>query len=310
MLRIIFIRFAQAVPALLGITLLAILLVPAGDAAVLLGGQRVSQETVEAMKAERGIDLPWHARYTHQLKLLASGRLKSDYSGEPVFPVLFNKFKMTVVLAFSAMLVATLLGLIAGCIAAWNRGKLLDRALMSLAISGISTPVFVFAFLLIAVFVMNMRLLPLAYTKSDAGLLPYLMLHALTLGVRSGSYLSRMVRSTILEVLGEDYILFARAKGLSALPVFMKHALRNAMLPIVTIIGLDLGSYLAGSIITEVIFSWPGIGKEIYDAIGLRDTPMIFGGVLFVAVVFLIVNMLVDISYRWLDPRLRKEEHA
>jgi len=242
---------------------------------------------------------------------------------------LAQRFPATFELAVAAMLFALIIGIPAGVLAALNRGKLADTAFMIVALSGVSFPVFWLAIILIYVFAVNLSWLPPS-GRLDVSLsfqpvtgfyvldgllrgrpaitldaLEHLVLPAIALGTIPLAIVVRMTRSAMLEVLSQDYVRTARAKGLMPRLVVNKHALRNALLPVVTVVGLSFGALLSGAILTETVFSWPGIGKWIYDAISARDYPIIQGGVLFVAFVFVVVNLLVDLSYALIDPRIQ-----
>ncbi len=254
---------------------------------------------------------------------------RSIYSFIPVRDGLLQRFPATVELALMAMLFAVVVGVPLGVIAALKRGTFTDTAVTIVALAGVSFPVFWLGIIFIYIFAVNLGWLPssgrigVEYTISSKtglyvldGLLQgrwdfardairHLIMPAVAVGTIPLAIVVRMTRSSMLEVLGQDYIRTASAKGLSPRSVTLKHALRNAMLPVITIIGLSFGSLLSGAILTETVFSWPGIGRWIYQAIASRDYPIIQGGVLFVALVFVIVNLLVDLSYSLIDPRIQ-----
>ncbi len=254
---------------------------------------------------------------------------RSIFNFVPVWSGLMQRFPATFELAVAAMLFAVVLGIPAGVIAALKRGTLVDTAIMFAALAGVSFPVFWLAIILIYIFAVNLGWLPpsgrigvefaiepitgfyvldgllqgrLAFSW-DA--LKHLVLPGVALGTIPLAIVVRMTRSAMLEVLSQDYVRTARAKGLAQPIIVNKHALRNALLPVVTVIGLSFGSLLSGAILTETVFAWPGIGKWVYDAIASRDYPIIQGGVLFVAFIFVLVNMLVDLSYAFIDPRIQ-----
>ena len=242
---------------------------------------------------------------------------------------LWQRFPATFELAVAAMIFAVIIGIPAGVLAALNRGKILDTALMFGALAGVSFPVFWLAIIMIYVFAVNLGWLPpsgrldvtlrlepvTGFYVLDSLLrgrldltwnaLKHLVLPGIALGTIPLAIIVRMTRSSMLEVLSQDYIRTAKAKGLMRSLVVNKHALRNALLPVVTVIGLSFGALLSGAILTETVFAWPGIGKWIYDAISSRDYPIIQGGVLFVATVFVLVNLVVDLSYALIDPRIQ-----
>ncbi len=210
-------------------------------------------------------------------------------------------FPNTVELASAAILVALLIGIPLGILAALRPGSGLDLTVMVLALLGVSMPVFWFGLLAILVFSVGLGWLPVA----GKGTLAHLLLPAVTLGVNATALLARMTRGTLLEVLSQDYIRTARAKGLAERVVVYKHALRNALIPVVTIAGLEFGTLLAGAVITETIFAWPGLGQLLVGAILARDYPVVQGAVLLIAFTFILVNLMVDLLYAWIDPRVR-----
>jgi ABC-type dipeptide/oligopeptide/nickel transport system permease component len=201
------------------------------------------------------------------------------------------------------MLLATIIGLTLGVLSAYKPGGIADRFALGVAYLGISFPVYWVGLLLILLFAVTLRWLP----PSGYGSLRFLVLPALTLGMRSIAFLARMTRSAMLEALNADFVRTARAKGLSETVVTLKHALRNALIPVITVLGLDFGAYLTGSILTETIFSWPGIGRYVVNAISRRDLPAIQGTVLFLSTVFVLVNLLTDLAYAKADPRVQYE---
>jgi ABC-type dipeptide/oligopeptide/nickel transport system permease component len=206
-------------------------------------------------------------------------------------------------LAGAAMLLATVVGLTLGVLSARKPGGLADRFALGVAYLGISFPVYWVGLLLILLFAVTLKWLP----PSGFGRPKFLILPALTLGMRSIAFLARMTRSSMIEALSADFVRTARAKGLSERVVTLKHALRNALIPVITVLGLDFGAYLTGSILTETIFSWPGIGRYVVNAISRRDLPAIQGAVLFLSTVFVIVNLITDLAYAKADPRVSYE---
>jgi peptide/nickel transport system permease protein/oligopeptide transport system permease protein len=213
---------------------------------------------------------------------------------------LLKRFPATLRLAGAAMLFATVTGVLLGVYGAWRPGSGPDRFAAFLAYLGVSFPVYWVGLLLILVFAVYLRWLP---PSGSAGL-KHLILPAVTLGMRSVAIISRMTRAATLEALRSDFVRTARAKGLGELPVVFRHALRNALLPVITVLGLDFGSYLTGSILTETIFSWPGVGRYVLNAIEKRDLPAVQGSILFLSVVFVLVNLLTDLAYAKVDPRV------
>lgn len=299
-------RLLLTIPVLLGIatiTFVLIYVIP-GDPTSSIVGERVSPETVKQIKAEMGLDKPFHIQYISYLFRILHGNLGRSFSTkQPVSEAIIEKFPNTLRLAITAMMIAIILGISIGIFAAIKRGSPWDRLVMILAVFGISTPVFWFGLLLIFIFSIRLGWLP-ASGMGEGNLL-YLILPAATLGLRSVALIARITRTSMIEILGEDYITTARAKGLKERVVLINHALRNCLIPLVTIIGLDFGSYLNGSVLTETVFGWPGLGRYAVEGIMKRDIPVVMGTVLFGAFVFVIVNLIVDILYHFLDPRIR-----
>jgi ABC-type dipeptide/oligopeptide/nickel transport system permease component len=215
-----------------------------------------------------------------------------------------ERFPRTLVLALSAMLIAVVCGIGIGILSAWGRFPWLGRLLMTASLVGVSIPVFWLGLLLIYLFAIKLSILP--PSGYGGGSLEYLVLPALTLSFASMATVARVTRSGFLDTVHEDYVRTARAKGLDENLVMVKHVLRNALIPVITIVGTDFGSYLGGSVLTETIFGWPGLGRMIVQAILQRDFPVIQGAVLFMAILFVLVNLLVDLSYGAIDPRIRQ----
>jgi len=273
-----------------------------GDPAVLLAGEFATPETLEAIRARYGLDRPLPEQFLIYLEALLRGDLgESARSRRPVLEELQTYFPNTVELASAAILVALLTGIPLGILAALRPGSGLDLGVMILALIGVSMPVFWFGLLAILIFSVELGWFPVA----GKGTLAPLVLPAITLGVNATALLARMTRGALLEVLSQDYIRTARAKGLAERVVIFKHALRNALIPVVTVAGLEFGSLLAGAVITETIFAWPGLGQLLVGSILARDYPVVQGAVLLVATTFILVNLLVDLLYAWIDPRVR-----
>ena len=299
-------RLLTLVPVLLGVTLLSFLLlyVVPGDPVQAVAGERYDAAVLAELRAELHLDDPLPLRYGRFLAGLLRGDLGVSYvTREPVREAIAATFPNTMKLALAAMSIAVVLGVSLGTAAAARPGSLLDRAAMVSASAGVSVPVFWLGMVLIYLFSMKLRWLP----PSGQGGLDHLLLPAFTLGAASAALIARMTRSSLLEVLGQDYIRTARAKGLHPLRVLLVHGLRNALLPVVTVVGTDFGSYLSGSVLTEQIFAWPGLGRYTLEAVAKRDLPAIQGAILVMALVFVLVNLLVDLSYAWIDPRTRRE---
>jgi ABC-type dipeptide/oligopeptide/nickel transport system permease component len=238
---------------------------------------------------------------------LATGELgRSYYTNRKITDDILQKFPNTVKLACAAMLFASVLGIAMGVFAAVKRGTIWDRLIGLLSVGGISIPVFWLGLALMLIFAFYLPWLP--PSGMGDGSLWYIILPAVTLGTFSLSYIARVTRSSMLETLSQPYVAAARAKGLSEKEVVLKHALKNALIPIITLIGLDLGSYLNGAVLTETIFGWDGLGRYALDGILKRDYPVIMGVVLFGSLIFVTINLLVDISYHFLDPRVRVKD--
>ncbi|MCL6436610.1 MAG: ABC transporter permease [Leptolyngbyaceae cyanobacterium HOT.MB2.61] len=327
-------RLLGLLPVLLGITLLVFCflhLIP-GDPAVVLLGERATPEQLSALRERLGLNQPLPIQYLTFLgNLLRFDLGTSIISGIPIADELKSRFPATLELSAAAILVALVLGIPAGILAAVRKNSWLDNLMMTGSLVGVSLPVYWLGLLLIYLFSVDLQWLPPSGRISvDAGfsfqpitgfyvldallqldsnalkdILAHLVLPALALGTIPLAILARITRSALLETLSQDYIRTARAKGVPELWVIPRHALRNALLPVVTITGLQFGTLLGGAILTETIFSWPGIGSWIYDGIFTRDYPVVQGGVVFVAIAFVLVNLLVDISYALFDPRIQ-----
>jgi peptide/nickel transport system permease protein len=302
-------RVLLFIPTLLGITLITFILMQSlpGDPVLGMAGERANPETLARIRAELGQNRPLPLQYIGYLKLLSTGELgRSLYTNRRIAEDLLQKFPNTVKLALAAMLFASLFGIGMGVFAAVKRGTNWDRIVTLLSVGGISIPVFWLGLALMLVFAFYLRWLP--PSGMGNGSLLYIILPATTLGTFSLSYIARITRSSMLETLSQPYVAAARAKGLSEAEVVLKHALKNSFIPVITLIGLDLGSYLNGAVLTETIFGWDGLGRYALEGIMKRDYPVIMGVVLFGAVVFVVMNLLVDISYHFLDPRVRIKE--
>jgi peptide/nickel transport system permease protein len=304
-------RVLLFIPTLLGITLITFFLMQAlpGDPVQGMAGERANPETLARIRAELGSDRPLPLQYLGYLKLLAQGELgRSYYTNRKVSDDLLQKFPNTVRLALAAILFASVGGILLGIISAVKRDTAWDRFASILSIGGISLPVFWLGLSLMLVFALDLRWLP--PSGMGNGSVQYLILPAITLGTYSLAYIARITRTSMMESLSQPYVTAARAKGLPERVVVLKHALKNSLIPIVTLIGLDLGSYLNGAVLTETIFGWDGLGRYALDGIMKRDYPVIMGVVLFGAVVFVAMNLVVDLSYHVLDPRVRVKSES
>lgn len=254
------------------------------------------------LRANLGLDRPLFLQYLDYLGSIVRFDFgDSLFYGQPVADILIDRLPATIELALAAMLVALVIAIPAGTIAALRRGRGSDTGVMTFVLIGQSTPPFWAGILLILIFAVGLRVLP----ASGYGSLTHLVLPAITLAIYSVAVIARLLRSSLIDVLGSDYIRTARAKGLGTLGVVVGHGLRNAALPVVTVIGLEVGSLLGGAILTEQVFSWPGVGRLTVEAISNRDFPLVQATVLFFAATFVVVNLLVDLSYTFLDPRVR-----
>jgi ABC-type dipeptide/oligopeptide/nickel transport system permease component len=296
-------RLLLFLPTLFGtLTLVFFLihLVP-GDPVEVMLGETASGADKETLRHELGLDLPLWTQYTRFLSGLAFGDLgRSLYEQDSVATVVRARFPATLELTLTAMLLALLIAFPLGIIAALKRHSWTDRFSLLFSLLGVSMPNFWLGPLLIIVFSIELGWLPV----SGRGTWAHLFLPSATLGMAMAGILTRMIRSALLEVLHEDYIQTARAKGLSEQKVWLKHALRNSLLSVVTIIGLQFGALLTGSIITETIFTWPGLGRLTIQAIQTRDYPLVQGCILVIATSYLVINLMTDIVYRLVDPRI------
>lgn len=296
-------RLLLAIPTLFGVLVVAFLLlyVAPGDPVTAMIGERADPETIARLRAELRLDDPLPVRFGHYVGGVVRGDLGRSYiTNRPILQDVVERFPKTLQLAGAAMLLAAVLGVTLGIFSARRPGGLADRFALGIAYLGISFPVYWVGLLLILLFAVGLHWLP----PSGYGGLRFLVLPALALGMRSIAFLARMTRSAMLESLGADYIRTARAKGLGEWAVTAKHALRNALIPVITVFGLDFGAYLTGSILTETVFSWPGLGRYVVNAIARRDLPAIQGSVLFLSTVFVVVNLITDLAYAKADPRV------
>ena len=299
-------RVLLAIPTLAGVLVVVFLLlyVAPGDPVQEMVGERADAETIARLRRELRLDDPMPLQFAHYAGGVLSGDLGTSYiTGRPILQDVAERFPKTLLLAATAMVLAALVGISIGVVTARWPGGLLDRITLGAAYLGISFPVYWVGLLLILLFAVTLRWLP----PSGYGRAQYLVLPALALGSRSIAFLARVTRSSMLEVLGSDFVRTARAKGLVERTVVVRHALRNALIPVITVLGLDFGYYLTGSILTETIFSWPGLGRYVVNAISRRDLPAIQGSVLFLSVVFVAVNLLTDLAYAKADPRVSYE---
>ena len=303
MSRFILRRLLLAIPTLFGVLVVAflVLYVAPGDPVQSMIGERADSATISRLRAELKLDEPLHVRFGHYVGNVVQGDLGRSYiTNRPITRDIIERFPKTMQLAGAAMLFAAFAGISLGVLSARKPGGWSDRLALGIAYLGISFPVYWVGLLLILLFAVMLQWLP----PSGYGSWKFLILPALALGMRSIAYLARVTRSAMMEALSADYVRTGRAKGLTEKVVTLRHALRNAMIPIITVLGLDFGAYLTGSILTETIFSWPGIGRYVVNAIARRDLPAIQGAVLFLSAIFVLVNLLADIAYAKTDPRV------
>jgi len=320
------------VPVLIGVSVIVFLflhLIP-GDPASAILGEHATPDALTKLRTAYGLDEPWPTQYAIFVGHILQGDLgRSIRSNNPVTSELAQRFPATAELTVVAMLFAVLVGLPAGIVSAWRRGSAFDHGSVILALAGVSMPIFWLGLMLAWLFGVQLKLLPFsarldtgarftpitnfllldALIRGDWTILGqtvrHLLLPALALSTVPMAIVMRMTRGAMIEVMHQDYVRTARAKGLRDRVVVGGHAFRNALLPVVTIVGLQVGTLLSGAILTETIFSWPGIGRWVYESIQLRDYPVVQSMTLVIAVVFVLTNLLVDLSYAWLDPRVR-----
>ncbi len=308
-------RLLGALPILLGVSVLvfALLHLIPGDPVLAMLGNEADPRAVRALRQELGLDRPLPVQYVEWLGRVLRGNLsRSIQTREPVARLILERFPATLELAAAALLLGVSGGVVAGVVSARRRDHPADYVATSLALFGISMPNFWLGILLILLFSLYQGWLPpgghVGLTVDPLGNLRYLVMPAIVLAVQIAGVVTRMVRSSVLEVLAQDYVRTARGKGLGERPVFYRHALKNALIPVTTVVGLQLGALLGGAVITETIFSWPGIGKFLVDAIFSRDFPIVQGIVLLVTVFFILANLAVDVAYVYLDPRVTYRE--
>ena len=303
MIRYIALRLALLIPTLLGVLVItfALLSLAKGDPVVAILGERADSAAVARVRTELHLDDPVYLRFAKYVGDVATGNLGRSYvTRRPIARELMQRFPATLELASAAMAIAIIAGLAIGIQGAVRPGSWPDRIATFGAYLGISFPVYWIGLLLILLFGVALHWLP----PSGYGGTLFLILPAATLGMRSVAMLARMTRATMQETLGRDLIRTARAKGVSERQVVLRHAFRNALIPIITVIGLDFGAYLTGSILTETIFSWPGIGRYVLTAIDKRDLPAIQGSIIFLSLVFVLANLVTDLCYAAADPRV------
>ena len=300
-------RLLLTIPVILGVSTLVFLfihLIP-GDPIQVMLGESAKPADVETLRRTLGLDRPLSEQYLTFLKGLVTGNLgTSIHTRQPILSTIVKRLPATLELTLSSMAVALLIAIPLGVISAGKQYSVLDNGSMFFALLGISMPNFWLGPLLIILFSVNLGWLPV----SGRGGLAHLILPAITLGTALAAKLTRMTRSSVLEILHEDYITTARSKGLREGFVIFKHALRNALIPVITVIGIQFGALLSGALITETIFAWPGIGRLTITAIQKRDYPLVQGCVLLIAFGYVFANLITDLAYAWADPRIRFEK--
>jgi peptide/nickel transport system permease protein len=292
------------IPLLLGITLITFTFTKAlpGDPVLSMVGERAQPETIEKIRQELGSDKSIASQYVGYIRLLLTGEFgRSYYTNRKVFDDLLLKFPNTLKLALGAMFIAIPFGLLFGFISAVKRDTIADRIISAVSVTGLSVPVFWSGLLIMLFFSLKLRLLP----PSGTGDMRFLILPAITLSLPALATLSRVTRTTLVEIFDMPFITTARAKGIGEMKIRLIHVFRNALIPVITIIGLDFGSYLSGAVLTETIFGWDGIGRFTMEGIIKRDYPVIMGCVVIGTLFFVVINLIVDILYHYLDPRIR-----
>jgi peptide/nickel transport system permease protein len=306
-------RLLLMVPVLLGVTVLVFLLmhITPGDPARIMLGPEGTPEAIEKLRQQLGLDRPIFTQYVMWLGRLLKGDMGRSFTMQtPVAPLVWERFQATFLLTVTGLAFSTIIGIFGGVVSATRRNSLADRLVTAASLFGISMPVFWLGIMAILVFSLWLDVFPTSGMHSARGggfwdLLHHLVLPAIVMGTVSLGTVVRFTRSSMLEVLSQDYITTARSKGLRPGAVLRRHALPNAWIPVVTVVGLQLGYLLGGAVLTERVFSWPGLGLLMLDGILKRDLPLVQGGVLLIALVFALVNLAVDVLYAYLDPRIR-----
>jgi len=296
-------RLLLAIPVLIGVSILvfAIIRFIPGDPARAVAGVNASPEYIEQVRRDLLLDEGVHVQYYVYMSNLLQGDMgRSTFTRRPVTVELMQRFPNTLLLSATAMAFAIVFGMAAGIVSATRRYSLFDNTSMLLALFGVAAPVFWLGIMFQLLFSVHLGWLP----SGGIGTWQHLILPALTLGLATTALIARITRSSMLDVLGQDYITTARSKGLVERVVVYKHALKNAMIPVVTVMGLQFGTLLGGAVLTETVFSWPGVGRLMVDSILARDYPVVQGAVLLLAVLFVTINLVVDIIYAFLDPRI------
>jgi peptide/nickel transport system permease protein len=305
-------RLLGVIPVMLvvGIFVFSLLHLAPGDPAAIIAGDNATEANVARIRASLGLDRPLLEQFASWAWATVRGDLGvSMFSGIAVTTMVEQRVGPTVSLALATMLVAISIAITLGVLAAWKAGSLLDRAVMALAVTGFSVPVFVVGYILVYFFALQWHWLPVqGYLPLSEGFWPWarhLILPAIALGMAYVALIARITRASMLEVLAEDYIRTASAKGVATLPMLLRHALKNAAVPIITVIGIGVALLMSGVVITESVFNIPGVGRLVVDAISRRDYPIIQGVMILFAAVYVLINLVIDILYSFIDPRIR-----
>lgn len=305
MLRLLARRIAIAAPVLFGVTVLVFLilhLIPGDPAQVLLFGSRPTPEQLSQLRVQLGLDQPLPVQYVGYVGRLLHGDLGTSFiTGRPIADEIAARFPDTLELTLAAMFVAVLIGVPVGIVGGLHPGSWTDRLAGGFSILGVAVPYFWFALILVLVFAVNLRVLP----SLGEGSPETIILPAVSLGWGLSAIIARLLRNNLVEIYRQPYMQVAKAKGLSESMMLYRHALKNALIPVVTILGLQFGNVLSGAVVVEVIFGRPGIGSYLVQAIQAKDIPAVQSVVLFIAVIYLVINLLVDVAYGVLDPRIR-----
>jgi peptide/nickel transport system permease protein len=297
-------RMLQMIPTLIGVSIIVFILIHSvpGDPARLIAGNEASEQDVELVRDRLGLNQPLYMQYGSYVFHLLSGDLGTSLrSDRPVLQEILTRFPTTITLTIMAIIIMVLIGLIAGIVSATKPNSIWDNTTMMFSLFGISMPIFWLGLMLILIFSYYLQILP---SGGNDGF-KYFILPAFAVGLSSSAILARLTRSSILEVIHQDFVRTARAKGVKEKAVIYKHTLKNALIPIITIIGLEFGHLLGGAVLAETVFSMNGLGRYVIQSIQFRDYPAIQGSVLFIATIFVVVNLVVDLCYSLVDPRVK-----
>ena len=312
MLSYILRRLLGVIPVMVvvGVFVFSLLHLAPGDPAAIIAGDNATEASIARIRTSLGLDRPLLEQFGKWALATVQGDLGvSMFSNVPVTELVKQRMGPTFSLAFTTMAVAVMIAVTLGVLAAWKAGSLLDRAVMGLAVTGFSVPVFVVGYIMVYFIALQWRWLPVqGYTPMSEGFWPWLrhlILPSFALGLAYVALIARITRASMLEVLAEDYIRTASAKGVATMPMLLRHALKNAAVPIITVIGIGVALLISGVVITESVFNIPGIGRLVVDAISRRDYPIIQGVMIIFAAIYVLINLVIDISYSFIDPRIR-----